>query len=156
MFTKFLPDIPLFMKFRGFLYSLMMKKCGKNFQVCSTVYINSLTGLEVGENVYMAHNSVLLGKEINIDDEVLIGPNSVIVSGNHTYLNGSFRFGPSSSKPIFIQKGVWIGANCTILAGSIIPCCSIIGAGSVVSKKFEQNSSLYAGNPAKLIKKLNI
>lgn len=156
LITKLLPDIPFFMRFRGFLYSFMMKSCGKNFQVCSTSYINSLYGLDVGDNVYLAHNSVLLGKDIIIENEVLIGPNTVVVSGNHTYLNGSFRFGASVSKPILIKKGAWIGANCTILAGSSIPECSIIGAGSVVSKKFENLGSLYAGNPAQFIKKLDL
>lgn len=154
--TKILPDIPIFMRFRGFLYSLMMSNCGKNFQVCSTAYINSLNSLSIGKNVYLAHNTTILGKEIIIGDEVLIGPNTVIVSGNHTYLNGSFRFGKSLSKPIVINNGVWIGANCTILAGSSIPATSIIGAGSVVSKKIEESGSLYAGSPAKLVKKLDI
>lgn len=154
--TKLLPDIPIFMRFRGFLYSLMMYECGKNFQVCSTAYINSLRGLSVGKDVYLAHNSTLLGKNIAIGDEVLIGPNTVVVSGNHTFLNGSFRFGKSQTKAIIINNGVWIGANCTILAGSSIPARSIIGAGSVVNKKIEASSSLYAGSPAKLVKKLDI
>lgn len=154
--TKLLPDIPMFMRFRGFLYSLMMFKCGKNFQVCSTAYINSLNGLSIGKDVYIAHNSTILGKNITIGDEVLIGPNTVIVSGNHTYLNGSFRFGKSLSKPIIINEGVWIGANCTILAGSTVPAKSIIGAGSVVSKKMEVSGALYVGSPAKLVKKLDL
>ena len=154
--TRILPDIPIFMRFRGFLYSLMMNRCGNNFQVCSTAYLNSLNGLKVGDNVYLAHNSIILGKQIVIEDEVLIGPNTVVVSGNHTYLNHSFRFGKSVVKPILIKRGAWIGANCTIIAGSIIPEASIVGAGSVVSKKFENSHCLYAGNPAKFIKQLDI
>lgn len=154
--TRFLPDVPFIMRFRGFLYSLGMASCGKNFQVCSTAYINSLNGLKIGENVYLAHNVVLLGKDITIKDEVLIGPNTVVVSGNHTYLNNSFRFGLSVSAPIEIQQGVWVGANSTILAGSIIPEKSILAAGSVSNKKYSEKMSLYAGVPAKLIKKLDL
>ena len=35
----FLPDIPLIMRFRGFLYSLGMPSCGSNFQVAHNVII---------------------------------------------------------------------------------------------------------------------
>lgn len=154
--TRILPDIPSIMRFRGFLYSLMIPNCGVNFQVCSTVYLNSLVGLNIGDNVYLAHNCVVLGKNITIEDEVLIGPNTVVVSGNHSFLGDSFRFGASITKPIIISKGSWVGANSVVLAGSIIPPKSIIGAGSVVSKKFEKSKALYAGNPAKLIKILDI
>lgn len=154
--TKILPDSPLIMRFRGYLYSPMMQSCGKNFQVCSTSYINSLSGLSVGDNVYLAHNTVVLGKSITICDEVMIGPNTVIVSGNHTYHKNSFRFGKSEIKPILIEKGAWISANCTVLAGAIMPSSSILAAGSVLNKQFSEVKSLYAGTPAKLIKKLEL
>src|SRR5690606_21976812 len=91
--TYFLPNHPLFMRFRGFLYSIMMKKCGKDFQVASSVTINSLTGLEVGNNVYIAHNNVIIGTQVIIGDEVIIGPNCIISSGNHGFDGKSFRFG---------------------------------------------------------------
>ncbi len=150
--TKFLPDIPSLMRFRGFLYSLMMNECGKNFQVCSTAYINSLHTLKIGSDVYLAHNCVILGKNVTIEDEVLVGPNTVIVSGNHTLKNNSYRFGKSEIKPILIGKGSWIGANCTILAGAIIPTISVIAAGSVVTKELDESYSVYAGSPARFIK----
>lgn len=154
--TKALPNTPMVMRFRGFLYSLMMKNCGRNFQVCSTAYINSLSHLMVGDNVYLAHNCVILGPHISIEDEVLVGPNTVIVSGNHILLNNSFRFGKSEIKPILISRGSWIGANCTILAGSVIPPSSIIAAGSVTTRKLDTAFSIYGGSPAKLIKKIKV
>lgn len=144
------------MRFRGFLYSLAMKSCGKNFQVCSSAYINSLSGLSAGDDVYLAHNVVVLGKDIIIEDEVLIGPNSVLVSGNHTFLKSSFRFGASESKCIVISKGSWIGANCTVLAGAKLPEQSILGAGSVLSTNYNQCRTLYAGVPAKPLKLLKL
>lgn len=152
--TRFLPDAPFLMRFRGYLYSLMIPNCGRDFQVCSTAYINALNGLQIGDHVYLAHNCVILGKDITIEDEVLIGPNTVIVSGNHTIVNNSFRFGKSETKPILIKSGSWIGANCTILAGAIVPNTSIVAAGSVVLKDLEQSHSIYGGTPAKFVKKL--
>lgn len=150
------PDIPLIMRFRGFLYSFMMKSCGSNFQVSSTSYINSLKGLSVGNDVYLAHNVIILGKEITIENEVMVGPNTVVVSGNHSFSGKSFRFGESISKPIIIKEGAWVATNCSILSGSVLPCCSILAAGSVLTKEFTEEKSLYGGSPAQFIKRLSI
>lgn len=152
--TSFLPNIPLFMRIRGLLYSFMMKKCGKNFQVTSSTIINSLTGLSVGNNVYIAHFTVLIGNNITIEDEVLIGPNCVISSGNHTRIENSFRYGKSEEEEIQIKKGSWISGNCSILAGSILPECSVLAAGAVLNSKNELPNSIYGGIPAKWIKAL--
>ena len=40
----FLPDIPFIMRFRGFLYGVGMKKCGKDFQVTHNAIIKELEG----------------------------------------------------------------------------------------------------------------
>ncbi|WP_201607906.1 acyltransferase [Psychrobacter immobilis] len=154
--TRVLPDVPPVMRFRGFLYSFMMKSCGSNFQVSSTSYINSLNGISVGDDVYFAHNVVVLGKEITIENEVMIGPNTVVVSGNHSFLGNSFRFGKSISQPIVIEEGSWISANCSILSGAVLPCRSILAAGSVLNKAFSEEKSLYGGSPAKFIKRLKV
>lgn len=153
--TFFLPNIPILMRFRGFLYSLMMKECGMDFQVASSVILNSLSGLVVKNNVYIGPNTVIIGVDITIEDEVLIGPNCVISGGNHSFLGESFRFGPSIGQPIIIKKGAWVAGNCTITAGSILPSQSILAAGAVLSKKFEENNVVYGGIPAKMIKKIN-
>ena len=55
--------------------------------------------------------------------------------------------------PVNIAKNVWIGRS-IILKGSEIGENSIIGAGSVVSGKVPANV-VYAGNPAKEIRKLD-
>lgn len=148
------PNMPAFMRFRGFLYSLLMKNCGKNFQVTSSAIINSLSSFEVGDDVYIAHNTVLIGKNITLGDEVMIGPNCVISSGNHTYLNGSFRFGAHESKSVRIERGAWVGGNCSITAGAQLPECSILASGGVLTKCFTDVESIYAGVPAKKIKSI--
>jgi acetyltransferase-like isoleucine patch superfamily enzyme len=132
----------------------MMKSCGTDFQVASSVVLNSLARLVVGNHVYIAHNTVLIGTNISIGDEVLIGPNCVISSGNHTFLNNSFRYGPSISKTVIIGEGSWVGGNCSIIGGGTLPKQSILGAGSVLTKSFEVPRTIYAGVPAKPIKEL--
>ena len=56
-------------------------------------------------------------------------------------------------EPIIIEDEVWIGANVTILPGVRIGKCSVIGAGSVVTKDVEEYS-IYAGVPARKIRQL--
>lgn len=149
----FLPNLTIIMRFRGFLYSLMMKKCGKNFQVASNVYINNLSNLEIGDNVYLAPNIVIIAKYLYVGSNVLIGPNTVISGGNHIFSNESFRFAPSKQSNVIIEEGSWVGANCSIIAGSLLPKKSVLAAGSVLNKKFHESYSIFGGVPAKFIKK---
>lgn len=141
------------MRIRGLLYSFMMKECGKNFQVTASAMINSLSGLCVGNDVYIGPNTVIIGVDIIIESEVLIGPNCVISGGNHSFRNGSYRFAPSKPSKVLISEGSWVAANCTITAGSTLPKRSVLAAGAVLSSaKFDQEDALYGGVPAKLIK----
>jgi maltose O-acetyltransferase len=141
------------MRFRGYLYGLGMKRCGKDFQVAHSVILNTIEKLSVGNNVYIANFcSFILNGEIIIGNEVIFGPNCVLSSGNHTFYNGSFRFGKSSEIQVLIADGCWLAANCTIVAGAALPQKSILAAGSVLSKKFDNSNSVYAGTPAKYLK----
>ncbi len=149
--TFWLPDAPVFMRFRGWLYSFMMRESGRNFQVCSTAYFNSLSGFRVGRDVYIGPNVVVIGREIEIQSEVIVGPGTVISGGNHVYLDGSYRFSESSQSPVRIEFGSWVAGNCTITAGSVLPRQSILAAGAVLTKEMKECGSVYAGVPARLI-----
>lgn len=48
----------------------------------------------------------------------------------------------------------WIGMNAMVLPGVVLSKGTIFGAGSVVTKSFEQGNCVIAGNPAKIIKTL--
>ena len=72
----------------------------------------------------------------------------------HTSKVISKRAGDNVYESIFVEKGVWIGANATILPGIRIEEGAIIAAGAVVTKNVKKNC-LYGGVPAKLIKCLD-
>ena len=61
----------------------------------------------------------------------------------------------NASTAVVIGNHVWIGMNATILKNSEIKEESVIGACSVVAKKFEEKNVVIAGNPAQ-IRKRNI
>ena len=150
----FLPDIPFIMRFRGWLYGLGMKKCGKNFQVTHSTILNGLDKMFVGKNVYIANfGNIICNGYVFLGDNILIGPSIVISSGNHYFKNGMLS-SDSLEDDILIGENVWIASHVTILAGVKIPNNSIIAAGAIVNKKSCTNSGMYAGVPAKFIKKI--
>lgn len=151
----FLPDYPLFMRLRGFLYSFCMKSCGSNFQISSSATLNSLAGLEFGRNVYIAYNTVVIGVCINIENDVIIGPNSLISGSDHVFDGDSFRKTASKQSKVIIEQGSWVGGNSSITSGSVLPRQSVLAAGSVLTKKFIETNTIYGGVPARKIKKLN-
>ena len=152
----FLPEVEPIMRFRGFLYGLGMKECGKNFRVTSDAIMNPLQSMVVGENVFIGNGTfIVAGDSLTIGSNVLIGPRNIIVAGNHTYENGSY-YGKPRREPIVIGDGSWICANCTITAGTIIPSRSIVAPNSTFGKKsIGEPDCLYAANSiARQIKKL--
>ena len=60
----------------------------------------------------------------------------------------------ASPKEVEIEENVWIGERSIVLKGSKIGKNSIIGAGSVVAGDIPENC-IFAGNPAKFVKKLD-
>ncbi len=151
----YLPDMPVLMRFRGFLYSFGMESCGRDFQITHDAILRGLQNLTIGNNVFVGNHTIFLASDkIKIENEVMIAPHCTIVSGDHTSVNGSFRYGPSVTGEIYLAQGSWIGAHCTITMNSLLPKGSVLGANSFLNKKFDQQQSLYAGSPAQLIKRL--
>ena len=58
-----------------------------------------------------------------------------------------------NTKPVILEDNVWIGDSAIVCKGVTIGKNSIIGAGAVVTKNVPPNS-IFAGNPAKLVKSL--
>jgi virginiamycin A acetyltransferase len=108
---------------------------------------NDGTSLEIGNYCSIANNvTILLGGEHNYN---CISTYPFYTLSGEKLLNGKDR---NSKGSVIIGHDVWIGTNATILSGVRIGNGSIIGAGSVVTKDIPE-FSIFAGNPAKFIKK---
>jgi len=96
-------------------------------------------------------------KRISIGELVLIAPGVNIIDSNGHELISTDRttIGTDKPQPIEIGNNVWIGLNAVILKGTIIGDNSVVGANSVVKGEYPANS-LIMGNPAKVVKTLNI
>ena len=111
--------------------------------------------------ISIGNNCSLNGTNIHCNEKVVIGNNCLLGPGTIICDNDSHRISADPverrkkavSIPIIIEDNVWIGMNCIIMKGVTIGENSIIAAGSLVVKDVEPDS-LYGGNPAKLIKKL--
>lgn len=152
-FLYFLPDVPILMRFRGWLYGLDMKHCGKNFQVAHSTILNGTDRMAVGDNVYFANFcNVLTNGIISIGSNTLFGPHVVISAGNHQFDGQSFINKIPGGKDVTIGENVWVASHVTILAGSKVPNQSLVAAGAVVTPGTEQTErKIYGGIPAKAI-----
>ena len=151
----FFPDIPFVMRFRGFLYGLGMKSCGKDFQVPHDVIIRELENISVMDHIFIGNHTIMMGSgEIQIKNKALIGPHCILVSGDHSFNGKSYSKTTYLPGCIVIGDGAWVAGNCTITKNSELPACSVLGASSLLNKKFDTPYSLYGGVPAKHIKNL--
>jgi acetyltransferase-like isoleucine patch superfamily enzyme len=64
------------------------------------------------------------------------------------------RISAGKSRPVSLAENVWVGDSAILCKGIQVGANSIIGAGAVVVSDVPPNS-VFAGNPARLIKKLN-
>ena len=153
----FLPDAPIFMKFRGWLYKPALKHVGKNFQVAHNVQIVCGDGLEIGDNVYIAYNCIFIAsKDVYIGNNVMFGPMCLVVCDNHIMENGTFRSGKCIYKPIVIEDNSWVGGHCVILPGARLPKNSILAANTNLGKALDNARCIYGGGTmAKYIKKID-
>lgn len=121
--------------------------------------------IKIWNNTSIQDRSILLG-DINIGSYCLFAPNVYISSGRHYFdMNPSWlikdqdqyvaldtELAKQHSKVVIIEDDCWIGINVVIMPGITIGKGSVIGANSVVTKNVPPYS-VFAGTPAKLIKK---
>lgn len=117
---------------------------------------------KVGAECIIGDNCRINGTYIHAQKKITIGKNSVIAAGvNIIDSNGHILYSPNRTQgrdlpgEIFIGENVWIGLNVIILKNTFIGNNSVISAGSVVKGIFPDNV-LIQGNPAKIIKSLDI
>jgi maltose O-acetyltransferase len=90
---------------------------------------------------------------ISIEDDVFIGVQVLLLAQTHEIGPATKRAGATTSAPIRVGRGCWLGARVTVLPGvTIAPGC-VIAAGAVVTKDTEADG-VYAGVPARRIRDL--
>lgn len=114
----------------------------------------------VGDYVGMSNVAIASSSEVRIGNNVLIGAGTKIYGTDFHPISVKYRDGKiqtpgkTGTKAIIIEDGVFIGAGCIIMKGVQIGKNSVIGAGSIVTKKIPENQ-VWAGNPAVFIKTID-
>lgn len=152
LFTNWLPDNIIFIRFRGILARPFFGKCGKGLGIGRNTVFYNPSKMEFGNNVYIAYGCWFSGK-IKIEDDVLFGPYCILAPTNHQKKDGSFRSGQNTKGKILIKEGSWLGAKSLIVGNTSLGKGSVLAANSLLSSDAEDNF-LYAGSPATKIKKI--
>ena len=130
---------------------------GSYFGFDCKIYASEFSKVKIGSDCEFNSNVMINARgngSITIGNNVLIGPNVVLRSSNHSFenLEKSINKQGMNHGEIIIKDDVWIGSNCVILQNCTIGKGSIIAAGAVVTKDIE-SYSVVGGVPARLIKK---
>lgn len=114
---------------------------GENCNINSNVFIEN--DVIIGDNVTVK-SGVQLWDGLRIGNNVFIGPNATFTND---IVPRSKKY-PESFKKTFIEEGVSVGANATVLAGNKLGKFAFIGAGSVITKSIPAFTVWY-GNPGR-------
>jgi maltose O-acetyltransferase len=133
----------------------LIPNAGTNLYIEPPFFCDYGYNIFCGDNVFFNVNCVVLDEnKVTIGSNVFIGPGVQLYTASHP-LEAMTRRTHKISKPITIGDDCWIGGNAIICPGVTIGNGCVIGAGSVVTKNIPDNY-MAVGNPAKVIKRLNL
>ncbi len=130
---------------------------------------NWTTRFPAGHHVHFTHqhdrqpelivreNSAITNRHlIDCTSKVTVGASSTLAGFQSQILAHSINLENSrqSSPPITIGDNTFIGTDCVPLGGSTLPDHSVLGAKSLLNKRYSEPFWLYAGNPARPVKRL--
>lgn len=140
IYTALLGYIAYFTILPGWASPFLHKTRGVNLCKITRTYIAPFVTIDT-----------LYPELITIEEDVFITRDVKILS----HINYSFPIAEivgekTSTGPVVIKRGAFIGVGAIILPGVTIGECALIGAGAVVSKDVP-DYSIVAGNPANII-----
>lgn len=134
------------------LSGTMVFKGSARFGERSGIYIAPNATMTIGDN-FIINGSA----GINCNKGITFG-NNCLISWDVNILDTDFhkiyqhQSVINPDEEIEIGDDVWIGFRTIIMKGTKIGNKIVIGSGSLLNKSYLQSNSIYAGNPAKLVK----
>lgn len=132
--------------------------------------LNWITGFPRGNSRHFAHQperqpQLILERHVGISSRHFIDCTSKIRIGAYATIGGfrsqllthsvDLEANRQSSAPIEVGDYCFVGTEAVMLGGSSLPHHSVLGAKSLLNKKWETPFQLYGGVPAKPIKQLS-
>jgi acetyltransferase-like isoleucine patch superfamily enzyme len=132
--------------------------------------LNWITGFPSGPSRHFAHQTdrqpeLIVEAHAGISSRHLIDCTARVRIGAFATVGGfrsqlmthsiDLQAGRQSAEPIEIGEYCFVGTNCVMLGGSSLPHHSVLGAQSLLNKKWDEPYRLYGGVPAKPLKELS-
>ncbi len=110
--------------------------CGVGVRIHGRFFASAPENLHIGDNVHINSNAFLRAEGgLTIGDNVHISRNLLVYTMNHDYEGACLPYDQNkSTRPVRIERNVWIGMNVVITPGVTIGEGAIIGMGSVVAR----------------------
>lgn len=105
--------------------------------------------ITIGDGCGFSGTRIRCGTSITLGNNVRCGANTYIADTDAH--SDDYRAG--ADRPVVIEDNVWLGLNVVVLKGVHIGKNSVIGAGSIVTKDIPANC-VAVGTPCKVIKQL--
>lgn len=110
--------------------------------------------LSIGNGCGFSGTTIGAFEKIEIGDNVICGANTLITDSDWHGIKPDERAGIfAASKPVRIERNVWLGVNAVVLKGVTIGENTVIAANAVVTKSIPANV-IAGGNPCVVIKNL--
>lgn len=111
--------------------------------------------IEIGDRVSLGNQTVIYASKeggVNIGDNAQIAAQCYIIDMDHGIAAGEpITKQKNTVASVTIGKDCWLGANVTVLKGSVIEDGAVIGAKGLVKGHIPQNA-IAVGIPAKIVK----
>lgn len=135
--------------FRDLLNELFQTELDESVSIVSPFYCDNGCRMKFGKNITINKGATFLSPGIiEIEDDVLIGPDGKIATVNHYLKDRHHKY---YFKKVTIKRNAWICIGAIICPGVTIGENSVVAAGAVVTKDVPDNT-IVGGNPAKVIK----
>jgi len=141
--------------FRAILCKCIFRKCGQDVNIERHAYFGYGSNIVIGDHSGIGVSARIMGGgEVFIGDNVMMGPDVVILTLDHNFDNTAVPMNTQGYliSPVTIEDDVWIGMRALIVPGVKIGKGSIVAAGSVVTKDISPYT-IVGGNPARVIRK---
>lgn len=135
---------------RFLLYKLLFRRLAGFCHFAPGVRFSHTYGMSFGRNVHVNSGAYLYGRGgLTIGNDVLIGPNAVILSSQHRFEDPRLPmiYQGHRAEAVTIGNDAWIGANAVVVPGVHIAEGTVVAAGAVATRDTEPYS-VVGGVPA--------
>jgi acetyltransferase-like isoleucine patch superfamily enzyme len=121
------------------------------------LYRRGLGGLAIGDECFLGDECLLdLAEAVTLEPQVTLAERVLVLTHRNVgYADHPLQTHfPPMAAPVVFERGAFVGANVTVLAGVRIGAGSFVAAGSVVTKDVPPGT-LAAGVPARVVRALD-